>query len=147
MLEQRLRLQNVGLRRLLGGGQFIDGRLRHVLVFHQRLGALQLQICVDLRRLGLGEIGRLLIDCRFVGVRLDAKKQIAGLDHLPFGEIALADKAGHARHDIHLVESGDAANKIAGLRHLPAHDRLYRDRGRRCALRQTATATKYRRNE
>jgi hypothetical protein len=107
-------------------------------VFHECLGTLQLQICIDLRRLGLGEIGRLLIDCSFVGVRLDAKQQIASLDHLPFGEIALADKAGHTRHDIDLVESGDAANKIAGFRHLAAHDGLDRDRRRQSVLRQTA---------
>ena len=58
LFEQRLGLQHVGLRRLLGGGQLIDGGLWHVLVLHQRLGALQLQIRIDFVGLRLGEIGR-----------------------------------------------------------------------------------------
>jgi hypothetical protein len=43
LLEQRLRLQHVGLRGLLVGGALIDRGLRDVLVLHQLLAALELQ--------------------------------------------------------------------------------------------------------
>ncbi len=125
----------------LGGQVLIDRRLRYVLVFHQFLGALQLQIGVHLRRLDLGEIGRLLVYGRFIDVRLDAKQQIARLDHLPFGEIALPDVAGHARHDVDLVDRDDAADEVAGLRHLAARHRTYGHcRRRRGALRRGGAA-------
>src|SRR3984885_14757121 len=131
LFEQRLRLQYVSLRRLFGGQVLIDRRLRHVLAFHQFLGALQLQIGIDLGRLRFGDIGRLLVDRRLIYVRLDAKQQIAGLDHLAFGEVALPDETGHARDDIDFVDGYDAADEIAGFGHLPARHRGHRYRRRR----------------
>ncbi len=142
LFEQGLRFQNIGLGGLLGGLVLIDRRLRDVLVFHQFLGALQLQVGVHLRRLGPGEIGLLLIHGGLVSIRLDAKQQIAGLDHLAFGEIALPDKAGHTRDDIDLVDGNDAADEIAGFRHLAIGHSNDRNRGRGiCALGQRRAAT------
>ena len=94
-------------------------------LLHQLLAALQLQIGIDLGGLCLGEIGALLVDRRLVGVLLDAEQQVACLDLLPFGEIALLDEAGHPRDDVDLVDRDDAADEIAGLRHLSAQDGLY----------------------
>ena len=86
--------------------------LRDVLVADQLLAALQLQRGVDLRRLGLGEIGALLLDRRLVGGLLDAEQEVAGLDLLPFGERALLDEARNARDDVDLVDRRHAADEI-----------------------------------
>ena len=132
-------MQDVGLRRLLGGGELIDRGLRHVLIFHQRLGALQLQTRVDLGRFGLGKVGVLLIERCFVGVLFDAKQQVTGLDHLPFGEIPLLDKAGHPRDDIDFIDCDHAADEVTGFSDLVTGDGFHRNRRyRRSALRHGA---------
>ena len=115
LVERRLRLEHVGLRRRLVGRALIDGGLRDVLVAHQLLAARELKRGIGLGRLGLGEIGALLRDRRLVGVLLDAEQEVAGLDHLAFGEEALLDEARHARDDVDLVDGGDAADEIGGL--------------------------------
>jgi hypothetical protein len=95
---------------------------------------------VDLRRLGLGEIGLLLIDRRLVGVLFDAEQKVAGFDLLAFGEIALLDEAGDARDDVDLVDGHDPADEIAGFRHRTADHLTDRDRRRRGALRCSGAA-------
>ena len=131
LLERRLRLHDVGLRRQLVGRALVDRGLRDVLVVHKLLAALQLQLGVDLRRLCLGEIGLLLVDRSLVGGLLDAEQQVAGLDLLPFGEIALLDEARHPRDDVDLVDCDDTADEIAGFRDLTADHRGYGNRRRR----------------
>ena len=109
-------------------------------LLHQLLGARELQRGVDLGRLGLGEIGALLLDRRLVGVLLDPEQQVAGLDDLAFGEEPLLDEALDARDDIDLVDRRDAADEIRGLADLAAHHRHHRHRRRRCPLSQGRTA-------
>jgi hypothetical protein len=109
----------------------------------QLLSALQLKRRIDLRRLCLGEVGLLLVDGRFVGVLLDPKQQIALLDHLPFGEIALFDEARHSRDDVDLVDRHDTADIIAGVRDLADLHRFDRNgRRRRGILRGRRAAAK-----
>ena len=112
---------------------------------HEFLAALKLQIGVDLRGLRLGEIGVLLVDRRLVGVLLDTKQQVAGLDLLAFGEVALLDEAGDARDDVDLVDCHDAADEaIARVGHLPACHRAYSDGWRwRRALRRGCAAANH----
>ena len=105
----------------------IDGRLRHVLVFHQHLGALQLQIRIDLRCLGLGEIGRLLIDCSFVGVRFDAEQQVAGLTICPSVKLRCSMKPVTRATMSTLLIATTRPTKSAGVRHLTACHGAYRD--------------------
>ena len=141
LLEQGLRLQHVGLCGLFGSGELIDGRLRNVLIFHQGLRALQLQIGIDLGRLCLGEIGVLLVDCGLVGVLLDAKQKIALFDQLPFGEIALFDETRDACDNVDFVDRHDTADEIAGFRHLSTDHRCYRDCGWRWSTLRHAGGT------
>ena len=78
--------------------------MRDVLLADKLLAAPQLQGCVDLCCLCLGEIGALLLDRRLVGCLFDAEQEVAGLDLLPFGEIALLDEAGDPRDNVDLVD-------------------------------------------
>src|SRR5580692_10138990 len=136
LLEQRLRLQHIGLGGLLGRFLLIDGGLWHVLILHQHLAALQLQIGVDFCCSRLGKIGVLLVDRRLVGVLLDTKQQVAGLDLLAFGEVALLDETGDPSDDVDLVDRHDAADEAtAGVGHLTACHRAYGDGWGRSALR------------
>jgi hypothetical protein len=89
-----------------------------------------LQIGVDFRCLGFGQIGVLLVDGRFVGSLFDAEQQVAGFDHLSFGEIALLDEAGDPRDHIDLVDRHDAAEETAGLSHHTADHGRHGDRRR-----------------
>jgi hypothetical protein len=73
-----------------------------------------LQLGVDLRGLCLGEGGARLVDGRLVGCLLDPKQQVAFLDLLPFGEVALLDESRHPRNDVDLVDRRDAAD-VASL--------------------------------
>ena len=105
--------------------------MRDVLIAHELLAALKLQLGVDLGRLGLGEGGARLVDRCLVGRLLDAEQQIALLDLLPFGEGALLDEARHPRNEIDLVDRRNAADVIGGFRDLTAHHRRNRNGGRR----------------
>ncbi len=128
LLKGRLRLQHIGLRRRFVGLTLVDRCLRDVLVADKLLAALQLQRCVDLRRLRLGEIGALLVDRRLVGRLLDSEQQVAGLDVLPFGEKPLLDEPRHSRDNVDLVDRRHSADEIARLRHLTGIRRGHRDR-------------------
>ena len=74
-----------------------------------------------------------MIDGRLVDCLLDPEQQVALLDVLPFGEIALLDEAGHPRDDVDLVDRRYASDEIARFRDLTAHHRGHRDRRRRRA--------------
>ena len=106
-------MQHVSLGGLLGGFKLIDSRLWNVLVFYEHLAALQLQISVDFRCLRLGEIGGLLIDRRLVGVLLDTKQQVTGLNLLAFGEVALLYEASDPGDDIDFIDSYNAADEAS----------------------------------
>ena len=84
------------------------------LVVQELLSALQLQIRVDFRRFCLGEVGVLLVDGRLVGVGFNAEQEIAGLDLLPFGEVALVDETGDPSDNVDLVNCRHAADEISG---------------------------------
>jgi hypothetical protein len=131
LFEERLRLEDIGLRGLLISRPLVDRGLWYILIVHEFLAALQLQVGVDFSRLGFGEIGVLLVDGGFVGILLDAKQQVAFFDMLTFGESPLFDESGDAGDDIDFVDCHDAANEIPGLRDLSAGHRFHRDRGRR----------------
>ncbi len=134
LLERRLRLHHARLRRRLVGLALVDCGLRDVLIAHELLAALKLQLGVDLGRLGLGEGGARLVDRCLVGCLLDAEQQVALLDVLPFGEGAFLDEARHSRNEIDLVDRRNAADVISGFRDLTAHHRRNRNGGRRGAL-------------
>ena len=102
------------MRALCVGGALIDLGLRDVLIAHQLLAALQLQIGVDFRRFCLGEVGVLLVDGRLVGVGFNAKQEIAGFDLLSFGEVALVDETRDPSENVDLVNCRHAADEISG---------------------------------
>ncbi len=135
LLEQCLRLQNVGLGALLRGCELIDCCLRHCLALDQRLIALQLQIRVDFVCFGLGEICRLLVDRRLVGVLLDPEEQFTFLHDLSFREVALFDEPGHARDDFDSLNRHYASNVRTCVGHRAIHDRFHSDCWRWRALR------------
>jgi len=101
----------------------VDRGLRDVLVAHQFLAALELQLGVHLRRLGLGDVRARLLDGRLVGRLLDAEQQVALLDVLSLFEVSLLEKALHAGDDIDLIDRGEASDVVDGFCHLPAHHR------------------------
>ena len=131
LVEQRLRLHHLGLRRGVVGRALVKRGLRDVLIADELLAALQLERGVDRRRLCLGEIGALLLDRRLVGGLLEPEQEIAGLDLLPFGEISLLDEARDPRDDVDLVDRRHAPEELAGFRHLAARHGDHRDRRRR----------------
>src|SRR5262249_33341173 len=131
LVERRLCLHHARLRRRLVGLALVDRRLRDVLVTHQLPTAVELQLAVDLRRLGLREGGAGLLDGRLVGRLLDQEQQVALLDVLSLFEFALLEKARHAGDDIDLIDRGEASDVIDGFGHLPAHHWRDRNRGRR----------------
>ena len=140
MSEQGLRLQNVGVCSLRVGGALVDFRLRDVLIAYEVLAALQLQIRVYLCRFRPGKIGGLLVDRCLLGIRFDAEKQIAGLDLLPFGEIAFVDETRSPGDHIDFVDRHDAADETGGLGHLAAGRRNHGHcRRRRRSLRDRRT--------
>ena len=109
--------------------------MRDVVVAHELLAALELQLCIDLSRLGPGEGGARLLDGRFVGCLLDAEQQVALLNQLSFGEIALLDEAGYPRDEVNLVDCRDPPDVIVDFRYLTAHHRCHGNgRRRRGAL-------------
>ncbi len=141
LVELRLRLHDARQRPLFVRLALVDGGLRDVVVADELLAALQLQLCVDLRRLGLGERGARLLDGSLVRRLLDPEQQIALLDLLPFGEIALLDEARHARDDIDFVDRRDPSDVVAGLRDLAAdHGRDGNGRRRHGVLRSSRAA-------
>src|SRR5262249_54174651 len=131
LVERRLRLHHARPRCVLVRLALVDRGLRDVLVAHQFLAAVELQLGVDFGRLGLGERRARLLDGRLVGRLLDAEQQVARLDVLPFAEGALLDEARHPRDDIDLIDRGEASDVIDGFRHLPGHHWRDRDGGRR----------------
>jgi hypothetical protein len=143
LVEGRLRNHHIGFCRPFVGGALVDGGLRDVLAADEVLAAFQLQRRIGLRCLGLGEIGLLLIDRRFVSRLFDAKQEVAGPHVLTFGEIALLDEPGHPRHDVHLVDRHDTADEFARIRHLAARNRDHRDGRRRDGLGNRAAAARH----
>jgi hypothetical protein len=105
--------------------------LRDVLIAHQLLAALELQLGVDLGRLGLGQCRLRLLDGRLVGRLLDPEQQVARLDVLSLFEVPLLEKALHAGDDIDFLDGGKASDVIDGFRHLPGHHRSDRNGWRR----------------
>src|SRR5262245_7115639 len=147
LVELRLRLHDAGLRRLLVGFALVDRGLRDVLVAHQLLAALELQLGVDLGRLGLGNICARLLDGRLIGRLLDAEQEIALLDVLPLFEVALLEEARHAGDDIDLVDGGEAPDVVDRVRDLTAHDRSDGNGGWRRRTLRGGDAARYRDTE
>src|SRR5207244_6507758 len=71
------------------------------------------------------EGGARLLDGCLVGCLLDPKQQVALLDQLSFGEIALLDEAGHPRDKVDLIDRGYPPDVIAGFHYLTAHHRRH----------------------
>ena len=120
LFQQRLRRQDVRLRGMPVGFALVEGGLRNIVVAHKLLAALVLQLCIDFGRLCCGKIGLLLVDRRLVGCLLDPEQQIVLFYILPFGEGALLDETRYSRHNVDLVDCGDASDVIACFRDLPA---------------------------
>ena len=131
LVEQRLRLHDLGLRCGIVCRALVERGLRDVLIADEVLAALQLERSVDRCGLGLGEIGALLLDRRLVGGLFEPEQEIAGLDLLPLGEISLLDEPRDPRDDVDLVDRRHAAEEFAGFRDLTARHGGHRDRGGR----------------
>jgi hypothetical protein len=132
---------------MLVGFALVDRGLRDVLVAHQFLAALELQLGVHLGRLGLGERRARLLDGGLVGRLLDPEQQVARLHVLSLFEVPLLEKALHAGDDIDFLDGGKASDVIDGFRHLPAHDRSDGNGGRRRRALRGGNAARHRDTE
>jgi hypothetical protein len=130
-MERRLCLHHIGLRSRLVGRALVESGLWDVLAADKLLATPQLQSCVKLGSFCLGEIGPLLLDCRLIGGLFNAEQEVAGLDLLSFGEIALLDETWDPCHNVDFVDCRHTADEITCLRHLTAHHGGHRDRRRR----------------
>src|SRR5262249_35810852 len=134
LFEQSLSLHDVGMCGLCVSGALIHLGLGNILIAHELLAALQLQIGVDFCRFCLGEVGGLLVNSRLVGVGFNAKQQIAGFDLLPFGEVALVDETRDSSDNVNLINCHHAADEISRRSYLATSDWRDGDRGRWTAL-------------
>jgi AraC-like DNA-binding protein len=113
-----------------GGGQAGEGRGRCACgASHSRfaIGYPDLQVGVDLSRLGLGEGGARLLDSRLVGCLFDPEQQVALLDLLSFGEGALLDESWHPRDNVDLIDRRYTSDVVACFCDLTAYHRRHRN--------------------
>src|SRR5262249_51187280 len=95
------------------------------------LAPLQLQLCVDLGRLGLGESSARLLDGCLVSCLLDPKEQLALLNLLPFGKSSLLNEPWHPCNNVDLIDRRHASDVGARLCHLTGHYWSHRNSWRR----------------
>src|SRR5262249_16094897 len=115
-------------------GALIHLRLGNILIAHELLAALQLQIGVDFGRFCLGEAGGLLVNGRLVGVGFNAKQQIAGFEFLPFGEVSLCVETLDSIDSVYLINCCPAADETSRRSDLATSYWRDGDRGRWTAL-------------